>query len=218
LSQAGLKVRGALIDRVVMHYQPVSTRLVRSPRDLTESEQKAYFNWFITVISQRVEQLAKLVCSTSGFSNWEPNKRPDSLPVVHQWLCVIVKSPELLRAEDRDVQKKLDILAYEWPYRESPSDPVVITSAAFDIGIYLGEVFREKHANVDWWLCKTKLDGLLRGDYGQPVLINFGARQQLNPFQLVKGIVSSILNGYPIRALDELYANWSNYIPADDRR
>jgi hypothetical protein len=210
----------------VIDYQPVDIPLRKPAGEASDGEQQAYFEWFVNAIPYRIGELAKLVGGTPEFGGWLPDKEPDSLHNLGAWLYAIVKTPDSLKI-DNELQKKLGILAYQIPYREFPFVPVLVHSAAFDTGIYLAEVFRNKCANVNWWLCKSGSDGHLYIDYGKPVLINFGRAHHLNPIGVVRTAVTLSLStdrvyDGPLRLspsrLYELFELWRKYVPIEDWR
>ena len=209
----------------VIEYEPVIVPLRKPTREASDPEQETYFRWFLEAIPNRIDQLVKLVNTTPQFEGWLPSKEPDSLHVLGAWLYAVVKTPDLVKIKN-DLQKKLDMLKYTMPYKESPTVPALALSAAFDTGIYLGEVFRHKCANVEWWLCKTVVEGGPLGDYGEPVLINFGRAHHMNPVLLVRTamtlfLTDSVYNG-PLRLspsrLHELFEHWRKYVPIEDWR
>jgi hypothetical protein len=214
----------------VIDYQPVDVPLRKPAREASAGEQQAYFEWFLNAVPYRIGELAKLVNATPNFLGWQPDKEPDSLHTLGAWLYTIVKEPDLLKVEN-ELLKKLDTLVYQMPYKSWPLMPVLIHSAAFDTGIYFGEVFRHSFANVEWWLCKAVDEkGRLFIDYGESVLINFDRVNYMNPVDTVKKVVGlsmskdiSIISNSRLPKLSpsklyELFTLWRNYVPMKDWR
>lgn len=143
---------------------------------MSKPELRAYFDWFLAQIPGRIRELERAVRSSRRFSNWRANSSRRSLDPLGEWFIGQAKYRRLTaeeKAEDR---------ARHFPFDSSGEDLTNRTfSLAMDIGMYLSEVMRKQHPQIQWFQILTpKKDA----DYGQPVLIDFGS-SPFNPVDIV---------------------------------
>src|ERR1700749_2714160 len=70
-----------------MEYQPVKPPFTQNIGDMREDELKRYFAWFLEVMPERLQQLARAVTGTIGFEDWLPDYTAASLEPLSRWLA-----------------------------------------------------------------------------------------------------------------------------------
>ena len=87
-------------------YQLVSPPFTLRFASMSKEELVDYFEWFLGALPGRIEELAKIVRASPGFSDWSPDDRPDSLDALGRWFASQVETrdrssiePSLVRCE-----------------------------------------------------------------------------------------------------------------------
>jgi hypothetical protein len=172
---------------------------------MPKQELERYFHWFMQVMPERLNELTAVVRSTPGYEDWRPDRTPDSLRELGRWLAgqVSVRS-----RTDEEVKKIEEGLIF--PIEISGTELTARTlSLAMDVGMYLSDVLKTNHPNLNWDQPSTNKRFI---DYGQPVLMKF----KPGPFNPVRMVVTLAygLAGHQktADALKEIYDVWSRLI------
>ena len=185
-----------------MSYATIQPPFTLKFREMSGQELKDYFRWFCDALPERVREMASTVNQSSGFEDWKPDGSPASLELLGNWFASQVetrpRSTEELQAIKARSTIGLDASGDELTNRTF--------SLAMDIGMYLATVLLAQHRHLKW---HQPIDDKKFVDYGQPVLVGFGA-VPLNPVRILVtlsyGIASKKQGG---RRLRELYDYWS---------
>lgn len=198
-----------------MEYLTIAPPIDKPFAEMTRKEAKAYFAWFLSIIPERLSILEQEVCSSNNekYQNWVGDKTSDSLYILGDWFAQSIVTMPRPDGEERIRQEQLKELPAK--YRELYQSPKwVLTEKTFslitDIGIYLGETFRQNLTGIQWELyAETKSNAY----YQWPVLTGSGKINICNPLALVHVIALGLLDktNKPER-LHELYNIWSVYV------
>lgn len=183
--------------------------LIRPPlrtlkfEEMSRKELKDYKQWFLEAVPQRVEELTRGVTNSSGFEDWKPDKTPDSLNSLGDWLRTQVKT----RSHTQEEWDKIPLHVREWSADGELTDRTI--SLCMDVGMYLSQVFLCNNPTLKW----GQTFGSKRFiDYGQPALIGFG-KTAFNPMRMVitlaYGMAAKTKDGKRLR---ELYDIWTEMI------
>lgn len=180
--------------------------IIRSPfsfrfREMTKSELKSYFEWFMEMIPERIKILEKAVCDSSKYSSWRADYSPDSLKILGEWFVEQVdtrtRTSEELNALKSNLSFPMDVNNKELTNKTF--------SLAMDIGMYFSQVVLTNLPGTKW---NQILKNVREADYGQPVITGFGV-MSLNPVRLLVtlayGIADKRQDG---RRLQDLYNTW----------
>lgn len=176
-------------------------------REMSKKELKGYYEWFHKVMPERIQILTTAIRSTPGYKNWAPDRTPESLDLLGEWFFTQVETRPRTIEEIDSIQNQS-----KFPINISEEDLTNETfSLAVDIGMYVSEVFLSNHLRLEW---SQPFGNKKSVDYGQPVLINFGA----SPFNPVHMMVT-LAYGFSRKSktggrLRELYNIWSNLTSA----
>jgi hypothetical protein len=173
--------------------------------EMPRKELKAYFNWFLGQITDRVAVLEREINATPGFSDWRADRAPQSLLPLGEWFAGQVKTRPRTPEEIAEIQA-----ASSFPIAIPEQELTNRTfSLAMDIGMYLSEVFLKTYPSLKW---EQPLGGKRFVDYGQPSLGGFGNRT-LNPVGIVVtfayGLASKKRTGARLR---EIFDIWSKMV------
>jgi hypothetical protein len=190
-----------------MTYATIQPPFTLKFREMSKKELKDYFAWFQNILPQRLDELMNAVQQTPGFESWQADFTPASLDLLGDWFATQVESRPRTNDEIQDIKGRLSF-PIEVPEEELSNQTFSLT---MDIGMYLSRVFLNNYAELRWdQIFGNKKDV----DYGQPVLVGFGA-VQFNPVwmlvTLAYGIVSKRKTG---KSLRDLYDIWAKMIPA----
>jgi len=172
-----MELRTAIL-RLTMY--PVAYRVIQPPFTLefakmSRKELRSYFNWFLAIIPERVNELASAVESSRGFENWQPDFTPKSLDALGEWFANQIET----RPRTQEEIEELNALN---PFPIKLSDRQLTNrtiSLAMDIGMYLSQVFLRNHPSLEW---DQRVRAKTFVDHGQPVLIPFhGGKVPFNP-------------------------------------
>jgi hypothetical protein len=194
-----------------MPYSLIEPPSSRTARERTRKEAKAYFDWFVAQIPERISLLEKLVRSSAApqYQTWAATRLPDSLDVLGRWLAEHIEIVPLSAEQRQTFMEQLQAIPEQ--YREIFDAPSFVFSDAtnsliVDIGMYLGEVLRSRLPHLDWQLStKHKKDV----HYQEPVLAGFRKGITSNPVALVSSFAGGLANNkYQPARLREIFDNW----------
>lgn len=175
-------------------------------REMSKKELKDYFEWFQGILPQRLDELTRAVKQTPMFESWQPDLTPSSLNLLGDWFAEQVETRPRTQDEIQEIEGRL-IYPIEVPGEELTNRTF---SLAMDVGMYLSQVFLKNYPALQW---DQPFGNKKDADYGQPVLLGFGA-VPFNPVWLLVtltyGVVSKRKTG---KSLRELYVIWSKLIP-----
>jgi len=172
---------------------------------MTKKELKTYFQWFMEVLPQRVNELAAVVQETPGFETWEPDFTPDSLNTLGQWFVGQIETRSRTQGELQAIKDSL-VFPMDIPSEELTNRTF---SLAMDIGMYFSQVLMKNYSSLKW---EHPLGNKRFADYGQPSLIGFGT-VTLNPVAiavtLAYGLARKTKTGKRLR---EVYDYWAQRV------
>jgi hypothetical protein len=185
-----------------MAYATIQPPFTLKFREMSGQELRDYFWWFIDAIPERIEELAKAVKQSPGFEHWQPEETPESLQSLGDWYAVQAETRPRCKEELQAIKAYSDI-----GLGGSGSELTNRTfSLALDVGMYLAAVLMGHHRHLKW---HQSFDDKKLADYGQPVLVGFGAGS-LNPVRTLVTLAYSIASKKQSgRRLRELYDHWS---------
>ncbi len=185
-----------------MNYQIIQPPFTLVFREMAKNELKAYNQWFHGVLTDRITVLTSAINSTAGFEEWRPNCLPESLESLGEWFASQAEARQRTQEETEGIQKRS-----QFPISVPDTELTDKTfSLAMDIGMYVSQVFVKNLPSVEW---SQPFGNKKFVDYGQPVLIGFGAAP-FNPVRmmvtLAYGLVSHAKSG---KSLRDIYNIWS---------
>lgn len=188
-----------------MTYATIQPPFTLKFREMSKKELKDYFEWFLGMIPQRIIGLAAAVGETPGFETWQPDCTPASLDVLGEWFSAQVETRNRSQEELQEIKDRL-VFPMEIPNEELTNRTF---SLAMDIGMYISKVFLKNHPTLKW---NQSFGNKKHVDYGQPVLVEFGA-MAFNPVHMM------VTHSYALakksrtgRGLREIYDYWSKQV------
>jgi len=171
-------------------------------REMTKPELRKYFQWFMDVLPQRVDELGRTVKKTPGFAVWEPDFTPESLDMLGEWFAGEVEIRSRTREEIQTIQSNLafpiDVKTWDLSDRTF--------CIAGDVGMYFSQVLLRNHPSLRW---DQPFGSRRYAEFGQPVIAGFGA-VQLNPMRIVSVLAYSFAEKTKdSTALRKVYEVWS---------
>ncbi len=190
-------------------YQMVQPPFSLNFREMGKKELKEYYQWFMSNIPIRLNELKQVLALTPGFEGWQTDFSPESLTGLGEWFAIHV---EVRKKTKEEIDKIKSQLTFPIDIPEEELTEATF-SLAYDIGIYLSQVFLKNHGLLKW----EQLFGNKKNvDYGQPVLMGFG-KVPFNPIRitvvLAYGLSDKTRNG---NGLKEIYDIWQNNIASVD--
>lgn len=178
-------------------------------REMSKEALKAYYNWYIQQIPERISILSKTIQNTPGYRTWNPDYSPDSLDNLGSWFAEHVEIRERTKKEIGELKAKAPV---NFPSIEYPNWDLTnrIFSLALDIGMYLSQVFLRNCPSLKW---HQRLTGKTMIDYGRPALIGFG-KMTFEPTHMVVVLAYSFAEkNKEGSSLREIFNTWKNMIP-----
>ena len=174
-------------------------------KEMSKRDLKDYAKWFQDILPQRLRELERAIAQTPGFEGWQPNLTPASLDLLGGWFSAQVETRPRSEGETQEIQSRsrnpIEVAGEELTNRTF--------SLAVDVGMYLGQLFLHNHPTLRW---DQPLGSKAFVDYGQPVLIGFGA-VPFNPVRMLVtfayGVASKKETGTGLR---EIYDIWSKLV------
>ena len=144
---------------------------------MSKSELRAYFDWYMAVMPERVEHLEETFHETAGFEDAVLDASPESLPALGDWFTSSVEARPLTTDE---IERANAGSKYQFPVG-SIELTIRTFSMAMDLGMYFAKVMMVKRPQLKWHQPLTAKKFV---DYGQPVLIGAGP-VPMNPVRLM---------------------------------
>ncbi len=184
-----------------MNYQIIQPPFTLVFREMSKKELKAYNQWFHDILADRINVLAIAVNSTAGFDGWKPDYVPDSLDSLGEWFASYAEARQRTLEEIADIQKRS-----QFPINVPDTELTNTTfSLAMDIGMYISQVFLKNVPSIEW---SQPFGNVKFVDYGQPVLIGFGAAP-FNPVRMMVTLAYGLVNhGKNGKSLRDIYNIW----------
>jgi hypothetical protein len=185
-----------------MDYTIIQPPFSQKFQEMPKKELQAYKEWFHAVMPERLAVLTRAVQSTTGFQKWEPDLSPDSLGPLGAWFRDRVETRKRTGEEIGAIESTLK-LPLEIPSEELTNQSF---SLAMDIGMYFGQTIAKNLHGTHWGqLAKNRRFA----DYGQPVLMGFGA-VPLNPVRIAVTLAYAFAakeqSGDRLRALFDVWS------------
>ena len=170
----------------------------------TRKEARAYFDWFVGQIPERLYELRRVVAAADA--DCELDGSPDSLACLGEpflgWVTTRPRTPDEKAEAYADLPEHPQgaVEVEDWELTEET------LSLCVDVGIYFGEVFRAAHPQIEWQLWTRKSVG-----HHRPVLVGAQGNVPLDPINIATNIAFGTARGRgrPGR-LRELFDVWSD--------
>ncbi len=188
-----------------MPYTTIQPPFTLEMTEMSRQELRAYFEWFMSVMPERIEELHKAVNESPEFERWSADGSPSSLDSLGRWFAGQVESRDRTQEEMDEIRSHLT-----FPIDVPTKDLTNRTfSLAMDIGMYFAHVMRKNHHSLEW---QQPFGSKRFADYGQPVLAGFGV-VALNPVRVTTVIARGLVHGTDQGdALRKLYNTWSGMV------
>ena len=188
-----------------MPYDTVQPRFTLRFREMSKQELRDYFRWFFDVLPTRIRELADAVRETTGFETWQPDETPASLDALGNWFASQAQTRQRTQQERQAIASR-STYPIEIPNEELTNRTF---SLAMDIGMYLSQVLLKNHPSLQW---EQPLGNKKFIDYGQPVLVGFGA-VPFNPVRMLVTLAYGlVIKKETEKGLRELYDIWSKMV------
>jgi len=188
-----------------MPYATIQPPFALKLREMPKKELHRYYQWFMDVLPQRVNELAEAVRQTAGFETWRPDNTPASLDTLGNWFA------EQVETRKRNQQELQAIKDHQTFPIEVPGEELTnrTFSLAMDVGMYFSQVLMKNYPSLKW---EQPLGNKRFVDYGQPSLAGFGP-VTLNPVGIVVIFAYGLTNKRRTGAgLREIYDIWSKKV------
>lgn len=177
---------------------------------MTKKEAQQHFDWFVSQIPDRLNQLKALYAWSNENDALPLNGSPESLTALWEWFIPMV---EIEPKSSEEIAKELAQLP-EWVHEEYLENPYEFTlathSMVIDIGIYFGEVFIKEFPELEWGFV-SKPKSLVH--VNRPIIMLKDSSFEFEPRQLIYTLTLEILKKETKKeALRELYEVWRVYL------
>lgn len=191
-------------------YEIISPPFSLDFKNMSKKELQGYYEWYISIIPERLDILTNTVKSTNGHEDWIPDFTPESLDELGQFFFENVETRKKTKKEIKNIYNN----APDW-FKNVEVDDWELSdrtfSLAIDIGIYLSQVFIKNHSELSWkHVLKGRKDYI---SYGQPVLNGFGS-DEFDPTNICITLAYGLARkNKTSKRLRELYDTWTRFIP-----
>ena len=188
-----------------MTYATIQPPFTLNFREMSKKELKDYFAWFQHVLPQRLDEVTRTVQQTPGFETWQADFTPASLDSLGNWFAAQVETRPRTKDEIQEIESRSS-----FPIEIPGEDLTNRTfSLAIDVGMYLSQVFLQGHSALRW---EQPFGNKKDVDYGQPVLVGFGA-VPFNPVRMLVTLSYGMVSKRKIgKSLRELYDIWAKMV------
>jgi len=177
-------------------------------RAMSVEELHAFMRAFLDAIPRRIPQLTEVVRESKGYETWEGDLSPYSLDTLGEWFVPNIRT-RLWTPEEKERMRRHFTIVNIW----TPTERTF--SLAFDIGIYLSQVFMKGDPSLQW---EQLIDDKKRPGYGMPLLTRSG-RVLLDPVGEVIGLTFELAaNPFGGKKVRRLYDMKSGRAIPDDEQ
>lgn len=172
---------------------------------MSKFEANEYFDWFISIIPQRLEILREYIEFTGSSESIQLDLSPESLISLWEWFIPRIEQRNLTEEE---LNEELELVP-DWIKSEVEETVIKFSrnteNLVVDIGIYFGSVMLHSSDQLKWTVIYKPTNHV---DVNQPVLTGKG-RMVLNPIRIVDVCAARTLSsGANINLLNDLYVSW----------
>ena len=172
---------------------------------MPKKELHRYYQWFLDVLPERVNELAEAVKQTPGFETWQPDYTPASLDTLGEWFSGQVETRNRTQEELKTIKDRqafpMDVPSEELTDRTF--------SLAMDVGMYFSQVLMKNFPALKW---EQPVGNKRFVDYGQPSLTGFGP-VTLNPVGIAVTFAYGLASKTKIgKRLREVYNYWAQRV------
>jgi hypothetical protein len=184
-------------------------------QEMNKREIGEYCTWYIEQIPVRIVILQQTVNHSHDYRDWEANYSPESLDSLGEWFVAQIESRDLDEGEIKDTLSNAPkwFSQIEYPKQKLTNRTF---SIAFDVGMYISQVFIRNARSIKWKCMKTVSKNNIH--YGQPVLEGFDGPKgnkglYFNPSYMIIVLANGIrFNEKTGKHLKILYDKWIEYI------
>ena len=188
-----------------MAYQIIQPPFTLKFREMSKKDLRDYYQWFMDIMPERVNELTNAVRQTVGFKPGNPTSR---LLPWKRWGIGLASQVETRPRTDEELQEIKSRSSY--PIDVSGKELTNRTfSLAMDTGMYLSQVFLQNCPSLRW---NQEFGNKKFIDYGQPVLIEFTSAP-FNPVRMMVTLAYSLISKTRTgQGLRELYDIWAKLV------
>ena len=180
--------------------------------EMTKKEAKQHFEWFVSQVPSRLEQLRNAF-EVTGEKKGILDYSPESLKALWGWFIPLISTERKSSKELEEESKKFP----DW-VRANLGDRKLSTGTlamAVDIGIYFAEVLRKSNNTLKWGIPKSRAKSYI--NYNKTVLLGFKTGKydtELDQSRTVHALTLKVAFHGDINpnALLKAYNNWSQKI------
>lgn len=188
-----------------MAYQLINPPCPLNFVGLSKQDLKKYNEWFIAELPARVAILESCVKASVGYERWIADFDPASLVSLGDWFASQVKTRERTQSDLGAIEARLTF-PIDVSHEELTDETV---SKAIDVGMYLGMLLLKNHRSLRW---DFKTESKRFADYGQPVIVGFGAAV-LNPVRIAVTLAYGVAAGTQTGSrLGQVYKFWAEKV------
>lgn len=167
---------------------------------------RSYFDWFLGQISERKDELARLVSRLSPGCRLDDS--PDSLRCLGEVFVSEVRTRPSTQEEIAQQGEALTPRLREVVETEVWELTDRTLSLCLDVGIYFAEVLHKEHPTLEWdlWTRKTV-------EYNRPVLVGFRGNVPLDAPGILVNIARRKVDGqHQVGELKRVFEHWSSMV------
>lgn len=186
-----------------MAYSIIQPPFTLKFQEMTKSELRNYYSWFMSIMPERIAGLEAYVREVLPI--WRADKSPESLGPLGEWFATRVETRQKSNEEIEEIRANL-----RFPVEVSTEQLTNKTfSIAMDVGMYFGQVVLCNLSGTRWDQC---FGSKKAADYGEPVLMGFGP-VPLNPVRIAVVIARKVShNKHNANELLDVYCVWAKKI------
>lgn len=183
-------------------------------REMSKKEANIHFDWYMSQIPYRLEQLKSYFEYSDGGDKSELDLSPESLKGLWQWFMPQVK---LVPRSQQEIEEHLNQFPV-WVRSEILKDDsykyelsMETLTVAMDIAIYFAEVCVREFPGIKWALITRTKRHI---DFHQPVLVGFVNNVDMNPRDILHVLCQKVAEGdYSPTKLYDTFQVWRENLP-----
>ena len=196
------------MEPLIYVVQQLPPEFAKRPENFTPKEAKAYYEWYMDVLPQRMTYLTQTCAAEMNVPIESFDDFPNCCKVLWEWFLRHATLQETSEMERAFMQAQFGYLGENWVLKKRLSDFSELVLR--DIGMFLGDSWVKHYPSLRWELI-TKPKKYV--NINKPHVVGFSSQDIFEPIHMARIQATNILdNSQHLQDLYDMIAYWKALI------
>ena len=192
------------MEPLIYVVQQLPPEFAKRPENFTPKEAKAYYEWYMDILPQRVAYLTQTCAAEMKVSIESFDDFPNCCKVLWEWFLRHATLQETSEEERAQMRAQFGYLGEWWIAKEKVSDFSELVLR--DIGMFLGDSWVRHYPSLHWELVKKPKNYI---NVNKPHVVGFSSKDIFEPIHMASVQASKILdNRQYSESLFDMIVHW----------